>query len=93
VSTLYAITTALGMSVQDAFTEPEPGAPAVELAPEVTRREAPLTADGSVITMLEALRSPRGGDRLGPLVRPAERPVLTLDSGVTWERLGVLPRS
>jgi len=91
VSTLYAITTALGMSVQDAFTEPP--AVAAEVAPEVTRREAPLAAGGglSPITMLEALRSPRGGDRLGPLVRPAERPVLTLDSGVTWERLGVLP--
>ena len=89
VSTLYAITTALGMSVQDAFTEPT--AAAVDVAPEVTRREVPLAAGGGPITMLEALRSPRGGVRLGPLVRPAERPVLTLDSGVTWERLGVLP--
>jgi transcriptional regulator with XRE-family HTH domain len=91
VSTLYAITTALGMSVQDAFTEPE--APAVDVAPEVTRREAPLVTNGdlSPITVLEALRSRRGGDRLGPLVRPAQRPVLTLDSGVTWERLGALP--
>ena len=88
VSTLYAITTALGMSVQDAFTEPTAAA---EVAPEVTRREVPLAGNHAVITMLEALRSPRGGDRLGPLVRPAERPVLTLDSGVTWERLGVLP--
>jgi transcriptional regulator with XRE-family HTH domain/quercetin dioxygenase-like cupin family protein len=89
VSTLYAITTALGMSVQDAFTEP--AAATAEVAPEVTQRDAPLAAHGAVLTMLEALRSPRGGDRLGPLVRPAERPVLTLDSGVTWERLGVLP--
>jgi quercetin dioxygenase-like cupin family protein len=31
------------------------------------------------------------GARLGPLVRPDERRVLTLDSGVTWEMLGELP--
>jgi transcriptional regulator with XRE-family HTH domain len=92
VSTLYAITTALGMSVQDAFAEPDQ-VPVADVAPEVTRRETPRGAGGdlSPTTMLEALRSPRGGDRLGPLVRPSQRPVLTLDSGVTWERLGVLP--
>jgi transcriptional regulator with XRE-family HTH domain len=31
------------------------------------------------------------GRRCGPVVRPAERPRLTLDSGVTWELLGDLP--
>jgi quercetin dioxygenase-like cupin family protein len=30
--------------------------------------------------------------RLGPLVRPAQRRVLKLDSGVTWELLGDLPQ-
>jgi transcriptional regulator with XRE-family HTH domain len=88
VSTLYAITVALGMPMQDAFE-----APATVAAPEVTPHRLPVAtaAGASPTTMLAALRSERGLGRLGPLVRPAERPVLTLDSGVTWERLGVLP--
>jgi quercetin dioxygenase-like cupin family protein len=34
---------------------------------------------------------PAAGRRVGPLVRPAEREILELDSGVTWERLGHVP--
>jgi transcriptional regulator with XRE-family HTH domain len=74
VGTLYAITTALGMSIQDVFEE------------VVAEIAAPAAAPA---TVLEALGSARGL-RLGPLVRPAERQVLRLDSGVTWERLGSL---
>ena len=74
VSTLYAITSVLGMSIQDVFaTAPDPD-------PVVPRPT----------TVLSALAA-RPDLRLGPLVRPAERQVLTLDSGVTWERLGTLP--
>jgi transcriptional regulator with XRE-family HTH domain len=69
VSTLYAITTALGITVEDLFT-PSGAAPS-------PRDDA-----------LESLR----GHRLGPLVRPADRRVLQLDSGVTWELLGELPQ-
>lgn len=72
VSTLYAITTALGIAVEDLFT------PAVD-------GEAPPAVRG---TGFEALR----GHRLGPLVRPEQRRVLHLDSGVTWELLGELPQ-
>jgi transcriptional regulator with XRE-family HTH domain len=71
VSTLYAITTALGITVEDVFT---PGAVA----------RAPSERD----EVLETLR----GHRLGPLVHPDQRRVLQLDSGVTWELLGDLPR-
>jgi transcriptional regulator with XRE-family HTH domain len=74
VGTLYAITTALGMSIQDVFGE------------VLTDIPVPVAAPA---TVLEALGSARGL-RLGPLVRPAERQVLRLDSGVTWERLGSL---
>jgi transcriptional regulator with XRE-family HTH domain len=74
VGTLYAISTALGMSIQDVFEE------------VVAEIAAPAAAPA---TVLEALGSARGL-RLGPLVRPAERQVLRLDSGVTWERLGSL---
>jgi transcriptional regulator with XRE-family HTH domain len=75
VSTLYAITSALGLAVQSVFEAPPMPAGPPGRAPT---------------TVLEALGSAQGV-RLGPLVRPVERQVLTLDSGVTWERLGVLP--
>jgi transcriptional regulator with XRE-family HTH domain/quercetin dioxygenase-like cupin family protein len=74
VSTLYAITTMLGMSIQDVFD----AEPAEAAAPAVVPRPT---------SVLEALGGVRGL-RLGPLVRPEHRQVLTLDSGVTWERLG-----
>lgn len=69
VSTLYAITTALGLPMQDVF--------ALEVTPPTT-----------LLGVLGAAR----GVRLGPHVRPKERQILSLDSGVTWERLGSLPQ-
>lgn len=72
VSTLYAITTALGIAVEDLFT------------PSADAGAIPSPRD-------EAMDSLRG-KRLGPLVRPADRRVLQLDSGVTWELLGELPQ-
>jgi transcriptional regulator with XRE-family HTH domain len=70
VSTLYAITTTLGITVEELFV------PGVGGEPQAAREE------------LASLR----GHRLGPLVRQAERRVLQLDSGVTWELLGELPQ-
>ena len=67
VSTLYAITTALEISVEDLFAPPAEPGDALE------RSAAPAR-----------LKS-------GPVVRPPQRGVLTLDSGVTWELLGDLP--
>jgi transcriptional regulator with XRE-family HTH domain len=102
VSTLYAISTALGLSLEELFSdavaddlsqpeldddsdEPVPpvdgfaaAGPAVALA---LRAAAPgLTASGSFARR-----------RLGPLVTPEHRELLTLDSGVTWELLGQIP--
>jgi transcriptional regulator with XRE-family HTH domain len=68
VSTLYAMTSALGISIEDVFS------------PASTARPA-------VVAEAAAVR----GERRGPLVRPAQRQILTLDSGVTWELLGELP--
>jgi transcriptional regulator with XRE-family HTH domain len=73
VSTLYAITSALGMSIEDVF------------------RDGPLVAAGPLPPAYAALATLAGTQRLGPLVHPAQRQVLRLDSGVTWERLGELP--
>jgi transcriptional regulator with XRE-family HTH domain len=87
VSTLYAITSALGISVEDLFTPPDDKAPD-DKAPDEKAMEV---AEPRPTRVAEALGSMRGGHRLGPLVRPTGRRVLTLDSGVTWELLGELP--
>lgn len=71
VSTLYAITKVLDVSVEELFDPPEP----VKLSP------------GPAIETLDATR------RVGPVVRPAQRELLELDSGVTWQRLGRVPGS
>lgn len=78
VSTLYAITTALGVSIEDVFVPPS--------------RAEPVDAPAGRTTVLTALGAQRG-QRVGPLVTPGERQVLQLDSGVVWERLGQLPHT
>lgn len=79
VSTLYAITSALGVSIQEVFD-----AALQDAAPPAPPRS------GAPATLIEALGSSRGL-RIGPVVRPVDRQALTLDSGVVWERLGELP--
>ncbi|MCW6005427.1 cupin domain-containing protein [Micromonospora sp. CPCC 205371] len=69
VSTLYSITRALGISVEDVF----------DAADEAPTRSTTAALAQTVL------------HRIGPIVRPATREILQLDSGVTWERLGHLP--
>lgn len=78
VSTLYAITTALGVSIQEVFD--------AALRPP----EPPPRTTGAPVTLIDALGSSRGL-RIGPVVQAVDRQALTLDTGVTWERLGELP--
>lgn len=88
VSTLYAITQTLRMSINAVF----------EMSDVDTRVDPPaatLIHRGTVHNsgpnnVLEALGLGRG-PRLGPHVRPAQRRTLQINSGVTWERLGELP--
>jgi transcriptional regulator with XRE-family HTH domain/quercetin dioxygenase-like cupin family protein len=82
VSTLYAITSILGLSIQDVFADPGDG---TDTLPGDT-----LATTVRPTTLLAALGR-AGALRLGPVVRPAGRQILTLDSGVTWERLGAIP--
>ncbi|WP_328351540.1 cupin domain-containing protein [Streptomyces sp. NBC_00445] len=79
VSTLYAITTALGITVESLFE-----------ARESMPRLAAGTAPGTVLHALAAFAADPGR-RIGPLVTPGEREMLELDSGVVWERLGHVP--
>ncbi|MDC0767183.1 helix-turn-helix domain-containing protein [Streptomyces sp. HD] len=84
VSTLYAITTALGISVESLFDSGD-----VSAAPPVAA--APVAAaPGTVLYALAAFAADPER-RIGPLVTPGEREVLELDSGVVWERLGHVP--
>jgi transcriptional regulator with XRE-family HTH domain/quercetin dioxygenase-like cupin family protein len=95
VSTLYAITTALGISVENLFTARQPDvassvAPAAEQPPtadhEPSPEAGPPRPSGPVgLTTVDRRR------RVGPIVRPAQREELTLDSGVVWELLGQVP--
>ncbi|MGW0472905.1 helix-turn-helix domain-containing protein [Streptomyces coeruleorubidus] len=78
VSTLYAITTVLGISVESLFD---------------ARASSPMAGVDSPGTVLPALAAFAAdpGRRIGPLVGAGERETLELDSGVVWERLGRVP--
>jgi transcriptional regulator with XRE-family HTH domain len=76
VSTLYGITSTLGLSLEDLFD-----------ASDVDETAEPPAADQAG---LRYLRSDRVKG-VGPHVSPDERELLTLESGVTWERLGLVP--
>ncbi|MCX4885344.1 MULTISPECIES: helix-turn-helix domain-containing protein [unclassified Streptomyces] len=86
VSTLYAITTALSISVESLFDAYEDG---IAAPPAVTASAGPA-APATVLHALAAFAADPGR-RIGPLVTPGEREVLELDSGVVWERLGHVP--
>ncbi|MFF7867658.1 helix-turn-helix domain-containing protein [Streptomyces qaidamensis] len=79
VSTLYAITTALGISVESLFDVRESAV-----------ASSPGASPGTVPHALAALAA-EPGRRIGPLVGADGRETLELDSGVVWERLGRVP--
>ncbi len=77
VSSLYSITSALALSLEDLFDARDTDEPATAPAP-------------ARATSLRYLGTNRGM-AVGPHVSPDDRELLTLDSGVTWERLGQVP--
>jgi transcriptional regulator with XRE-family HTH domain len=79
VSTLYAITTALAISVESLFD-----------ASADTARESSLVAGATVMHALAAFTADPGR-RIGPLVGAGGREAIELDSAVVWERLGHVP--
>ncbi len=93
VSTLYAITTALGVSIEDLFD--------VNGLTGQARPATPVSGSASAATVLvdtgglhagrQRVLTPNRQDRVGPVIQPDDRDVLTLDSGVIWERLGQVP--
>lgn len=81
VSTLYAITTALGLSVESLFD--------ARASSPMTGVNPPGTVPHAVAALSALAADP--GRRIGPLVGAGERETLELDSGVVWERLGRVP--
>ena len=88
VSTLYAITTALGVSVQDVFGEA--GVSGGRVTDRVAVGQAVVPARPAQPAQ-PAHGDAREGD--GSVVCPGQRDVLELDSGVIWQRLGRVPGS
>jgi len=100
VSTLYAMTTALELSLEDVFTQAAAAGSSAILEEAAGAEDTPVAASGSRLGhrlghrlehRLEQRLGHLFGHRLGPHVRPQDRQCLTLDTGVTWERLGQLP--
>ncbi|MDQ0717709.1 transcriptional regulator with XRE-family HTH domain [Streptomyces luteogriseus] len=79
VSTLYAITTALGISVESLFDARESVA------------ASPVAASPATVPHALAAFATDPERRIGPLVASGGRETLELDSGVVWERLGRVP--
>ena len=95
VSTLYAITTALGISVQDVFGESGAGGQAAGGRPPAAIRRRCRPPASGVPVLARAFRRRPGRTRRGRRARglPGQREILELDSGVTWQRLGHVPGS
>jgi transcriptional regulator with XRE-family HTH domain len=105
VSTLYAITTALNITIEELFDQSDGAAeqPAVEEkippSPVMSSTTALQLATAAFAGAsphapgrVEPIGS-QGHGRRQPVIRPHERELLTLDSGVTWERLGQVPNT
>ena len=113
VSTLYAITTALDITIEELFDQSENASSertdveadaVVSFDAEVA---APVISSTAALQLATAAFAGGGAQAPGrpeprprqhhghgqPVVRPHERDLLTLDSGVTWERLGQVPNT
>jgi quercetin dioxygenase-like cupin family protein/DNA-binding XRE family transcriptional regulator len=92
VSTLYAMTAALGVSIEEVFGDAAPARTAQRSA-AAGPQQPPTPAAPLGPTVEVAAGGPAGTRqrRVGPVVVAAQREQLRLDSGVTWELLGQLP--
>jgi transcriptional regulator with XRE-family HTH domain len=86
VSTLYAITSVLGVSIDDLFESSSPDRPGQEAGRPVKAAAGPHAVPAALVALAADHARP-----MGPIVTPSERETLELDSGVRWERLGHVP--
>lgn len=95
VSTLYAITTALDISIEQIFADARSTA-AVEPPGEGGHDDPGRDGAGASGTGIDGVDQqssawPVRNRRIGPVVRRPAREAICLDSGVTWELLGQIP--
>jgi DNA-binding XRE family transcriptional regulator/quercetin dioxygenase-like cupin family protein len=95
VSTLYAITTALEVSVEELFAPIVEGGDTGGVDTGGVDSggvdSGGVDSDGADLGAESGRSAASARLKSGPLVRPNQRARLTLDSGVTWELLGDLP--
>lgn len=87
VATLYTICSALSLSIDELFSSA--GAGDTEPAPQAEHDTATGTNHHTFHGALAKLDEPSDA-RATPVVRPAQRRRLVLDSGVTWEQLSAV---
>jgi transcriptional regulator with XRE-family HTH domain len=87
VSTLYAITTALGVPVEELFDR-APNSAAAGAGDSESRGSTHAPTGG--FSDAAGLPAPDRDQPTGPHLRPGGREILALESGVSWERLGQL---
>jgi transcriptional regulator with XRE-family HTH domain len=88
VATFYSICAALDISIDELFNYDEPAETALEESPNGLTDAANniwLTVEQDVVPETKERKHRERGS--SPVVRPNERKVLVLDSGVTWESL------
>jgi transcriptional regulator with XRE-family HTH domain len=91
VSTLYAITTALGVSVESLFDARESAQTMIRQSVREGAGAVPPAVSPATVPLALAALAAEPGRRIGPLVAAGGRETLELDSGVVWERLGRVP--
>jgi transcriptional regulator with XRE-family HTH domain len=91
VSTLYAITTALNITIEELFDQSDGAVEQPAAISSTTALQLRAAAFDGATRLSQLDREDRGVRN--PVVRPTERELLTLDSGVTWERLGQVPNT
>jgi transcriptional regulator with XRE-family HTH domain len=91
VSTLYAITTALNITIEELFDQSDGAVEQPAAISSTTALQLRAAAFDGAARLSQLDRDDHGVRN--PVVRPNERELLTLDSGVTWERLGQVPNT
>jgi quercetin dioxygenase-like cupin family protein/DNA-binding XRE family transcriptional regulator len=88
VSTLYAITSRLGVMMEELFD----GGASVAPVQDGSAQDGPVQ-DGPAQASAGRRRDVTGSDLArAAVVRPQERQRITMDTGVTWDRLGEIAR-
>jgi transcriptional regulator with XRE-family HTH domain/mannose-6-phosphate isomerase-like protein (cupin superfamily) len=87
VATLYQICQVIDLSVDELFVAATAGDDGGSASTEKVRRDELNLASSSSVPSVVSTTIVHSTDGRLPVVSPSERPVLVLDSGVTWEKM------